>query len=134
MEREKLKDTVLIFLVVFFWIVMMNVLETILEFSFIQSELLRDVLLIAGASLLFGFLLLKVIPLFKGEEYREFFKRTKKSRYTMLFVLLPLIILLWIVQSQIIDPLLGNLLWKTIGTIVFLFVLLIIGFAVSRKF
>ena len=133
MEREKLKDIVLIFLVVFFCIIIMNEVGDILE-SFIQSELLLNIILIVGCGVPFGFLLYKIMLLFKGEEYREFLRRTRKSQYCLFFIFLPLFILLWIIQQEIVDPLLGTLVLKIVGTIIFIGVLFLIAFVVNRKF
>ena len=129
MEREKLKDWVLIFLVVSFWSFIMHVIETFLEFSFIESKLLRNIIQIGIGALLLGFLLQKVMLLFKGEEYREFLKRTRKSRYIILSILLPVIIILWIIQSVLLNPIIGFYSFL-------LFMLFIFGIAVvlDRKF
>ena len=132
MEKERLKDIVLIFLVAFFSFIIMDAVGVILE-PFIESTLLTKIIQIAVGALVFGFLLLKVMVLFKGEEYRELLKRTRKSRYTAFLIVFPLVILLWIIQSRIIDPLLGSVLWKSVSTIVFIFILLMIAILVSRK-
>ena len=133
MEQEKLKDWALIFFLAFFWVVTMRVVETILE-SFVQSVLLADLIQIAVGAAVLGFLLSPIFLLFKGEEYQEFVRKTRKSRYTVLLIVLPLIILPWIIQSQVVDPLLGNLPWRTVGTIIFILILLIIAIVVDRKF
>lgn len=107
----------------------MDVVETVLEFSFIQSKPLIDLIQFTVGALVLAFLIGGVIYLFKDEEYREFMRRAMKKRLPLVFLFFGLSISLVAIHFFVLSSVLG-----ISSLIIALLVILGIGLLLSRKF